>query len=320
MAAFGSQQKKNMKKGRNTSIVLHLLLLLICFLFSFSTEVKDPDPDKPYKVVVDFTFEQSSLSTYAHADEGKPRPINRNVEQVKPAQPTKVEIQKPQIEIPDPKPVEVPQTPTDPVVSTTTVDESPLEVEEVDEIEVEDPMPEDVPVKEEVPVKEPVVEPTKPSKPTKTSGSPSTTKGNGTNDKPASTTDGTGTGKGTKGKGPGKTKGTDSTEGRGKGKDGTGEYDGSGKGIFGRRVIKRNNKAIPMTKTGTISIKTCINRAGRVTYTEIIDDETTIRDRKLLKKTIQAAEGYLFEPDLTAPKEQCGKLIVNLKIPEVQGN
>ena len=60
--------------------------------------------------------------------------------------------------------------------------------------------------------------------------------------------------------------------------------------------------------SGTAAVKICVNRAGVVTFSEIIPEETTIRDRATLKKFLKAARGYKVQPDLKAPKEQCGKL------------
>ncbi len=309
-------EKKNKKKGMRRSIILHLLLLLIFFFFSFSSEPKERDPDKPpYPVVVDFTFEESSLSTYAHADVGESRPKNEEVEKVETAQPKEVEIEKPVIEIPQPTPVVTTPAPTDPVVSKTTVDDSPVQAQETD-------MVIDEPVKEKVPEK-----PKETTKPTKTTGSVKVikpgTNGTGTDEKLPSKTDGAGKGKGDTGTGSGSDKGDDNTSGKGTGADGTGEYDGSGNGVFGRKVIFRNFSKIPMTKKGIISVKTCINRAGRVTFIELIESETTITERSVLKQAMSAAEGYKFEPDLKAPKEQCGKLIIRLDgdaIPGIRGN
>ena len=78
-----------------------------------------------------------------------------------------------------------------------------------------------------------------------------------------------------------------------------------------------------MTKKGVIVVKTCINRSGIVSFAEIMEEGTTITDRSLLKKALAASYGYKFEPDLRAPKEQCGKLIIKLSgdaIPGIRGN
>ncbi len=129
----------------------------------------------------------------------------------------------------------------------------------------------------------------------------------GTSNKPQSNTDGSGQGKANSGTGRGSDSGPDVTSGVGNSSDGTGEYDGSGNGIFNRKVIYRNVSALPMTKSGKVVVKTCINRMGSITFTEILP-ETTIKDRAILKKTLTAVKGYKYQPDPKAPKEQCGKL------------
>ncbi len=309
-------EKKNKNKGLRRSIVIHLLLLLIFFFYSFSSTPKEDDIDKPpYPVVVEFTYEESSLSTYAHADVGESRPKNEEVEKVETSQPKEVEIEKTEVEIPDPTPV-INTTPSDPVVSETTVEDSPVEAEETD-VEI------DMPEEEVVPVEEPATPSVDPPKPTKTESKIKITKPgsgtSGTNESLPSKTDGKGKGKGTSGKGKGNTKGSDITSGVGNTSDGSGEYDGSGYGIFGRKVIHRNFSKIPMTKKGKIIVKTCINRGGRVTFAEIMDEGTTITSRKILKKALDASYGYKFEPDLRAPKEQCGKLIISLSGDAIPG-
>ena len=52
---------------------------------------------------------------------------------------------------------------------------------------------------------------------------------------------------------------------------------------------------------------------GAVTFTEIINAETTIKDRAILKNAF-CCKGYKYQPDPKAPKEQCGKLTVTLDI------
>lgn len=303
------REQKNKQKGLRRSIIIHLILLLIFFLYSFTAEKPNEPYDKPpYPVMVDFTFEESSLSTYAHANVGRSRPKTEELTKVETSQPKEVEITKPDIELPDPTPVPNP-TPTEPVVTETTVDESPVEAVE-SEVEIDDPIEEDIPVENPTP---PTVDPPKTSKsdsPIKITKPGSDSEGS--SDKMSSQTDGDGQGKGDTGDGKGSDSGNDNTSGKGNSSDGTGVYDGSGYGIFGRSVIKRNYKAIPMTKKGKIVVKTCINRAGSVTFAEIMEEGTTITDRALLKKTLSASYGYKFEPDMKAPKEQCGKLIISL--------
>lgn len=152
---------------------------------------------------------------------------------------------------------------------------------------------------------------------TKASGSNlpgnSPTKGSttGTSKNPPSTIDGPGgTGKGNTGTGAGMSTGTDGDGGYGNSSDGTGVYDGTGNGVFGRKVVYRDLSAAKaaINASGKVVTKVCINRAGNVTYVELLASETTLKDREGLKLYLKAARGYKFQPDPTAPKEQCGKL------------
>lgn len=87
-------------------------------------------------------------------------------------------------------------------------------------------------------------------------------------------------------------------------------YDGSGDGVFRRKIIYRDVSATRavMNTSGKVATKVCINRAGIVTYVELINEETTIQDKNVLRAYLKAARGYKFQPDPDAPKEQCGKL------------
>ncbi|MDC1508999.1 hypothetical protein N8364_04925 [Saprospiraceae bacterium] len=98
---------------------------------------------------------------------------------------------------------------------------------------------------------------------------------------------------------------------------GNGEYDGSGDGIFGRKVVYRNHAelaAITASGSGRIYIKVCIDSRGKVTYAEIDNFNTTIKNNNTLRKALKMIESYRFEPDPKAPVEQCGmiKLFLDL--------
>ena len=88
-----------------------------------------------------------------------------------------------------------------------------------------------------------------------------------------------GTGKGEVGDGEGASEGDDGDEGIGDAGDGLGDYDASGDGVFGRRVIYRNLNGVfaIAKKSGRIVAKVCINRNGIVTYAEINEFETSIK-------------------------------------------
>ena len=298
-----AHEKKNKKVGMRNSIILHLLLLLIAFFYSFSVDNKYKDPEKPYRVYVDIDFKPSSLSTYAHADVGKARP---KTDQPKATEEAKVEEVKT-----TPTPVETPKVPTTtptptppvPTSQTTTKDDSPVRVQQSD-VKFDDPVPDKVPVKTTPTPTETPKETTK----SESGGSESSSKSSSTSSSGSSTKDGTGTGKGDTGTGAGADKGKDDDSGKKDGGVGEGEFDGSGDGIFGRKVIYRNYKNIPMHTSGRIVFRVCINRGGAVTYVEIDNTQTTVKDRNTLKEALTAAKGYKFEQDPKAPREQCGIL------------
>ncbi|MBC7885356.1 MAG: hypothetical protein H7X99_07765 [Saprospiraceae bacterium] len=300
-------EKENKNKGMRISFVIHLLILLIAFFYYLPQVKSELLEDKPpYAVKVDFTFEESSMSKFAHEDEGVQRakaeaaPQEEETkkeeeskpEEIKTTQPQVIDVPKPDIKMPTPV-----MTAPEPIETSTPAEEAPVKV-------VEKPK-----VITPVPVK---TEPTKTgstSNPTKTTSTGSTT---GTSPNKPSTVDGKegGTGKGDSGTGAGRDKGNDGDAGAGNASDGTGEYDGSGDGVFGRKIIYRDLNAVnkAVTVSGKVSVKVCINRAGIVTYVELNNNETSIRDKEMLRRYLKAARGYKFQPDLFAPKEQCGKL------------
>jgi outer membrane biosynthesis protein TonB len=302
-------ERENKNKGMRVSFVIHLLILLIAFFYYLpQVDLAALEDKPPYAVKVDFTFQESSLSKFAHDDAGAQRAKSQSApaeekqqeevqKQPEVTKPEVIEVTKPQvIDVPTPvikipSPVFIPTT--DPIITSTPVDEAPIKVSE--------------PTK---PTRaEPVKTGTESTNPTKSSTAGSTT---GTSTTKPSTVDGKegGTGKGDSGTGAGRDKGNDGDAGAGNVSDGTGEYDGSGDGVFGRKIIFRDlsSTKAAINVSGKVVTKVCINRAGLVTYTELIGDETTVRDKATLKLYLKAARGYKFQPDLTAPKEQCGKL------------
>lgn len=87
-------------------------------------------------------------------------------------------------------------------------------------------------------------------------------------------------------------------------------YDSTGDGVFGRKIIYRDASLFKKlaNTSGKIAVKVCINRMGLVTFVELIPSETTIADREILKTFLKAARKYKFEPLSTAPIQQCGKI------------
>jgi outer membrane biosynthesis protein TonB len=317
-------EKKNRKRSMTIAIVLHGLLVLLAFTYYFKVEVKDPDPDKPYKVKIELDFTESSFSTYARADVGEARLKSDVAEEIAPPKTEELVIPEKKIEIVTPTPVFTPATTPSPKVEVVQ-EESPIVIKQ-------NPIQVDKPTADRLP-EPPRPEPAKPSPPTPPRPSPpvaesapkSTPANNGPtgNGNPNSTgtateagsrTNGDGAGKSNEGTGKGSDSGNDDTSGKGDKGAGKGEYDGSGNGIFGRKVVYRNYSGIPMTQSGTIIIKICVNRGGTVTYVELIELGTTIKDRDILTKSLRAAKGYRFQPDQSSPAEECGKLEISLDI------
>ncbi len=85
-------------------------------------------------------------------------------------------------------------------------------------------------------------------------------------------------------------------------------------GVFGRKIIFRDLSTIKLSSTisGSIAVKVCVDRRGTVRFVELYLDETSITDKQILKSYLKACFHYKFQPDLAAPKEQCGKLLFNI--------
>lgn len=98
-----------------------------------------------------------------------------------------------------------------------------------------------------------------------------------------------------------------------------GEYDESGIGVFGRKVIYRNIKEIldigfESQKGRMIVAKFCIAPTGDVTYVELLDETTASLSSSKKKAVIKAITGYKLEADINAPSKQCGKFNVTLNV------
>ncbi len=304
-AIYVDRQNKNV--GLRISFIVHALLVLLVFFYYLpKIDPADLEDKPPYAVKVDFTFEESSLSKLAHDDAGAKRskaesaPAEKKPQEETPVKeevikPEELEITKPQIiniprpDIKIPSPVLIP-TNTDPIITSTPVEEAPVKVSE--------------------PARPSSPEPVKTNSTSKPTGSTTSGSTAGTSTKPSTVDGDGGPGKADAGAGAGRDKGNDGSAGSGNVSEGTGVYDGSGDGVFGRKIIVRNlsGTKAAISVSGRVVTKICINRAGNVTFVELIPSETTVRDRNTLKLYMKAARGYKFQPDLTSPKEQCGKL------------
>lgn len=96
----------------------------------------------------------------------------------------------------------------------------------------------------------------------------------------------------------------------GVGNDGKGLQwgDFAGDGLFNRKVIERANVAQIAVVQGKAVVNLCVNRAGTVVYAKFDAAHSTIRDKGVLAQAEDYAKRYIFEQDMSAPKEQCGRL------------
>ena len=335
---------KRWNKSLRTAVVGHMLILLISWAIPLKV---DPEKtiDTQYAVIVsfqeiEFKNTKSSNSTISTSSEGKQRPKEEEVKKIETPKPVKVEVPKPTTK-PQPKPTEAQKPePTDPVFSETTAEESEIQAIE-EEIIVEDPEPEYIP--ESTPDPEPaeeevfIINPELPSiedvlndidisdDPEETStieipadepgtsSSESNTEGSGDNDPSLSDGEDGGSGKSDTGSGKGSDdSGNENDSGIGSGDSGEGEFDASGDGIFGRKVIFRDPSMIRHVsgKSGKIVFKVCINRSGKVAVVQIDEFATTVSDMTTLRNALNAMSNYKYEPDITAPREQCGTFTV----------
>jgi outer membrane biosynthesis protein TonB len=335
--------QKDWNKSLQKSIAIHVLLLLLAFLLR--PEI-NPEEKIEAQYAVTVSFQQvefknstSSNSNKSKSSEGAQRAKSEAPKKLETPKPSTVPVPKPTPPKPTPQPTATDVTPTDPVISETTTEESDIQAVE-QPMDIDDPEPEYIPQEntDPVPVDEPVIlnpelptlddiigditddpieseqEASAPSKEQGTGDSKSTS--NGTSGKDPSLKDGDGgSGKGDSGTGKGKdADGNDGDSGMGDGGAGEGEFDASGDGIFGRKVIYRDPSMIRMVsdKSGKIVFKVCINRRGIVSYLEIDELKTTIKDNDVLRNGLESMRKYKYEVDYSAAKEQCGTFTVTV--------
>ena len=319
-------EREHKRKANMISFTFHVGLLLLAF---FSTCDYEKPIDKQYAVALNFEeiippkleeFVESSNSNKAQEKEGAARKNADKVAEIKDQQTKTVETKRPEVKLPPP-PTPAPPTPTDPVVSETTFEDDTEITATEEEIEIDTPEPEVV-----EPTPEPIPEPAKESVQTKIGkildvikAGGSDDQGNPEGDPSRSDGDDAGTGEGRKGTGEGRDEsGNDGDSGSGTGGGGVGEYDGSGNGVFGRRVVKRNIAGILSVgfenqEGKLITAKVCVNRDGNVIFAELLDFETdAVIPRGKEKQLLKGFYGYKYEPDPKAPSEQCGKLKVRI--------
>ena len=325
-------EKDHKRKARKISFYVHGVIVLLLIFWVLPYNEKNTI-DTQFAVQVAFDNSKSSNSTLAKAAMGKKRNAIQKIETIERKPTEKVEVNTKQPELPEIKTPE-PSAPSEPVVtdmieeeSEIVAIESDIEIQEPEPDIVEEPMPIDIPASTPgsgtntsgenlddilADIEEPV-ENTEMGIPTEIEES---TPEEGTTSPGGipSTEEGTGTGEAGDGTGDGES-GTDADDGVGENAAGDGVYDDSGDGIFGRRVVYRNIKQMLQTassKSGKIVMKVCIDRSGVVTYVELNELLTTIKDRKMIRNAMSAMWDYKYEPDNSAPREECGKFSVSV--------
>ncbi len=329
-------EREHKRKSSVYTLIIHVIILLLAF---FSTCDYQKAVDNQYSVALNFEeiippkleeMNDASNSNKGQEAEGKAREKADKPAEIKDQQTKTVETNKPEIKLPKPTPTP-PAPTTDPVISETTVDEESDVTAAEEDIEIDAPEMEeipDVPSEEEVdtPDEEAAEEGKESTKSRigrildifKTGGSDD----NGNPKGDPSSKDGSkdGTGKGSKGSGRGSdASGNDGDSGVGTGGTGEGQYDGSGNGIFGRKVIKRNVTEVLRVnfenqENKKIVAKVCINRAGNVSFAELLYSETTAKiPTGKDKDVLRGIYGYKYEPNRNAPYEECGKLTITLQ-------
>lgn len=332
--------KENKRKSTRISIGIHIGILLLAFLVKCNHEKA---VDNQYSVAINFEeivppepekldeFKESANSNKAQEAEGAPRKDADQPAKIDEIKQEVIETKKPEIKTPKPTPT--PPTPTEPVISETVMEEesevtAAEEVIEIDEPELE-PVPDPKPSRKPIPDPDPAPPEAKKSTRDKISSildKLSKKGGTTTNEKPKgdpsrSKGNDTGTGEGTKGDGKGADKsGSDGDSGQGTGGPGVGRMDGSGRGVFGREVVYRNITGVlnagdfENQEGKKIVFKICIKPDGNVSYVEYLDVESTASvSNSKLKKVIPEIKKYRYEPDVTAPGEECGKLSIKLE-------
>ena len=298
------REDENRKKGLRISVTIHILILLLA-LWPLLTEDPEQSIDTQFSIAIDFSNSVSANSFKGQSSEGEQRPRNETIERVKTAPVDQIErptaqTEVPEVKMPTPTPVETIESDIFEDSEIVAIEEAPEEAEPIDI----QPAPATESSSEPVDIPVDI-----------SGGKTSPANDSGSNSSPPSNKDGSGTGQGTKGDGFGKdASGNDSSSGAGTGGPGTGIFDGTGDGIFGRQPVSGNIPPELMKQNGKITMKVCINRRGKSTYVEIMDAETTIRNRGLQNKALDAMARYLWEEDYSAANEQCGKYIFNFKL------
>lgn len=82
-------------------------------------------------------------------------------------------------------------------------------------------------------------------------------------------------------------------------------------GAISRKMIYSNVVCIysqAKNQNGTICFNVCINREGKVKYASIVNEKTTLKNKRFLQKALNCIYEYQYEPDPSAAAEECGTI------------
>ncbi len=107
---------------------------------------------------------------------------------------------------------------------------------------------------------------------------------------------------------------SDNASGEGPAESGNAGMDFEGDGLLSRKVIHRANLDKLIVQNGKMVINLCVDREGKVIYSEVNRDRSTVTDRSLLELARLTAAKYRYEKDYTVAERQCGTLSFIVKI------
>lgn len=78
--------------------------------------------------------------------------------------------------------------------------------------------------------------------------------------------------------------------------------------LITRRLLRRGNIGQITTQPGKIVVLVCIDQTGKVISATFDSAASSSSHRRFARQAEDCAKQYVFEEDITAPPEQCGKL------------
>ncbi len=81
-----------------------------------------------------------------------------------------------------------------------------------------------------------------------------------------------------------------------------------------RKVIYKdpNMLTLLLGNKGHLKFKVCVDRKGMVVYAHVIEDESTIKESRRIRKALNAINNYRWEPSIDGALEECGEYLVSV--------